>query len=597
MIGRGRGAGRPGRLGRLLEGTTGRILLLGALVLAFWFASAVIASAVGAFPGLGEALWSGVQHLLDPGALGDDATTAQRLIGVAQVVLGIVLVVGLALALLSEMADRLLRRLGQSDPPVRVRDHLLVVGAGEALLPILTRLQEREPGAEAIVLVRPDLRRETQERLDASLPRLAVRAVGADPTTPAGLERGAAASARAIAVLTEPGGDDATADVRAIEIATALAATIPPQAPPQVGVETRVGRNVDAAWGRLPSYIDAVVHDRLLGAVLTIVIRNPAFAALLGAASASPREGGLFAVPAAAHAGRPFGELWRRFAAGVPVGLVPGGDGSRAAYAPPPETTVGADDAVIIAAPSKADAARLGPPERASAPSAVPPTEPMPPPRGLLLGWSEALASMLDALGRTPGPQPALTVLAPSDPRERASSAPLDWRRGDPDSPAELAAAVDALDPEVVFVASGSGGDVHARDASALLTALHACRALGERPVPVLVEQRLRASPLAAGDERIHVVSASELAGEALALAALDPLALAVQAALVAHPLERLRVVEDAGGATFGSVYAQLLETGAVPVALARNGGALEAGPASPLRQGDELLIARRRGP
>src|SRR5690606_18495967 len=106
-------------------------------------------------------------------------------------------------------------------------------------------------------------------------------------------------------------------------------------------------------------------------------------------------------------------------------------------------------------APSKSAANLAAQSELELEPSAVP-TEPMAPPRGLLLGWSQALESMLEALGDTPGPQPELTVLAPTDPRERASGAELAWRQGDPGEPAELAAALEALDPEVIFVASGT---------------------------------------------------------------------------------------------------------------------------------------------
>lgn len=128
-------------MGQLFETTAGRLVGLGAAVFAFWFASAVVASAVGAFDDLGDALWSGVQHLLDPGALGDDATTAQRLLGVVQVVLGIVLVVGLVLTLLTDVVDRTLQRLGESDPPARARGHLLAIGSGDALLTVLSRLE------------------------------------------------------------------------------------------------------------------------------------------------------------------------------------------------------------------------------------------------------------------------------------------------------------------------------------------------------------------------------------------------------------------------------------------------------------------------
>jgi len=101
-----------------------------------------------------------------------------------------------------------------------------------------------------------------------------------------------------------------------------------------------------------------------------------------------------------------------------------------------------------------------------------------------------------------------MTVLSRSQPRAAARTS---WREGNPADPAQLAAALEATGPELVLVASepGSGGD-----AAAILAALHVCRALGDRRVPVLVEQRGRPSTLAEADPRLHVVSGPALAFE-----------------------------------------------------------------------------------
>src|SRR5919106_699629 len=77
-----------GRLVRLARSTWGRLALLGALVLAVWLASVATATATGAFAHFGDAAWSGFRHLLDPGALGDDDTAAERIVGAVQVVAG-----------------------------------------------------------------------------------------------------------------------------------------------------------------------------------------------------------------------------------------------------------------------------------------------------------------------------------------------------------------------------------------------------------------------------------------------------------------------------------------------------------------------------
>lgn len=606
-IGRKDAVRGPGTLERLLASTTGRLLLLLGFAATLWLLSALVASTAGAFSSYGEALWSGVRHLLDPGSLGDDETAAQRIVGVIQVVAGIVLVVGLALTVLSEVIDRLLQRLGESDPPVRAAGHLLVIGDGDALLPVLGRLAARRPGASAVVLVKPGdapARRELQARLAAAVSGLAVRVVGGDATTPGGLARASAATASAIAVLSSEDDDDDAADVEAIEISATLAATLAAGGrSPHVGVEMRRGRNVDSVWERFPPSFDAVVRDRALGALLTIVARNPAFAALLGA-SGNTDEQGLFVLATGAEAGCSFGGLLERFGEAIPVGLFTG-NGIR--YAPDPATRLGDADRLIVSAPSQR-AARGGIPSSSQHPDdardgsgAV--LAPVGRTRGLILGWSDAASSLLGALAAMPGQRPLLTVLATAPP-PAAGAVELDFWTGDPADPDELARSLQDAAPDVVLVTSpmseNDGGD-----ARAALTALHTCRILGATEVPVLVEQRSRAGSrsLSQADRRIQVVAASALAGETIALAAVDPDALAIREALAEHRTERLRVAAEPGTTVaFAALYRELLAAGSVPIAVVRAGLLLTVGATSRLKPGDELLVVSgkrrdRQGP
>ena len=593
----------PGPAERLLASTSGRLALLLGFAAALWLASGLVASALGAFPSLGDALWSGIRHLLDPGSLGDDETAAQRAVGLVQVLAGIVLVVGLALTVLSEVVDRLLRQLGESDPAVHASGHLLVIGDGDALLPILRRLESHRPGASAVVLVPPGdaaRRRRLQSRLEAAVPDLAVRALGGDATTANGLGRGSAAAAAAVAILSPADTDDDVADVLAIETGATLAGALAGAGRrPHVGLEMRRGRNVDSIWELFPGNFDAVVHDRVLGALLALAIRNPTFAAMLGADDAAGRPR-LAALPATAHAGRTFGELLGLLPDAIPLGLITGGRPVEIRYAPDPATPVAGDQRIVVATGSTAP----GPPAGPAA--ALPPARPqacvteLPAARCLLAGWSGAATSMLEALATMPGATPELTVLAPGPPpgAEATSAATLTPAAGDPRDPADLARAIAASAPEVVLVASapldGLGGD-----AQAALTALHACRILGERDVPVLVEQRHRGGSvsLADADRRIQVISASALAGDAIALAAVDPDALALREALAAQRTDRLLVSGPAGGAVaFADLYRDLLAGGSVPIAAARRGRPTDVTADGRLEAGDELLVVHGGG-
>ena len=106
---------RRGGLRWFVRTTWGRAALLLGVIALVWIVTVTIAEAVfDAYPTQGEALWKGLAHLLDPGSLNDDETPAQRGIGVVQVLAGMVLLVGVALAVASELIGRGLERLGQA---------------------------------------------------------------------------------------------------------------------------------------------------------------------------------------------------------------------------------------------------------------------------------------------------------------------------------------------------------------------------------------------------------------------------------------------------------------------------------------------------
>src|SRR5688572_12835492 len=87
-------------LAAVARSTAGRLGLLGAMVDAVWLVTAAVAALTDAQSSYGMALWSGLRHLFDPGSLGDDETTAQRIVGVVQVFTGLVFLAGVAFTVL-----------------------------------------------------------------------------------------------------------------------------------------------------------------------------------------------------------------------------------------------------------------------------------------------------------------------------------------------------------------------------------------------------------------------------------------------------------------------------------------------------------------
>lgn len=609
---------------RLVDRTAGRLVLLIGFAASLWLLTALVAAALGAFPGFGEALWSGVRHLLDPGALGDDATGGQRVVGLIQVLAGIVLVVGLALTVLSDLIDRMLRRLAEIDPPVTAEGHLLVIGCGDSLPSILTGFAAAGWRAPVVVLVPPDSREERhalEQRLAAAAPALTARVVSGDAFDPAGLARGSATAARSIVILSPPAVDDDAADVLAIQIGAALAAALEAAGRrPHVGIEMRRGRNVDSIWELFPPNFDAVVHDRSTGAVLGLAMANPSFTAVLDAASDGSGAARPLVLEAGELAGCRFAELVGRLPGGVPIGFIEGGSGGRVRLVPEPDTRLGAADRVIVLAGSARD---VGCRSRVPGPAAVPGpglSGPLPPPRPLLVGWGSASAEYVEALAAAggPGAEGGIAVLAPADPGPGPGSAELRWHRGDPSDPDTLRNALATIAPDVVLIASVEGpADPRVADARAALAALHICRGAGERPLRLLVEQRGDGggAALERADPRIRTISAAAIAGRAIALAAVDPAALAAQEAMAAPGvrLERRRLngarsagakpgngsrpSADGRGVDFAAVYRALLREGAVPIAAARDGAAIDPLATAPLLEpGDEVLVLRRDG-
>jgi len=128
---------------RVTESTLGRVsLLVGAVATAILGSAALAHFAFDEYGTYGDALWSAILHVLDPSSLHDDEGGAARTVGVFQVVTGLVLLVGLLFTFVSETVGRSLERLGQRDRPVRVQDHLLIVG-GVDLIPVAARAAAR----------------------------------------------------------------------------------------------------------------------------------------------------------------------------------------------------------------------------------------------------------------------------------------------------------------------------------------------------------------------------------------------------------------------------------------------------------------------
>lgn len=269
----------------LTETTTGRVaLLVAAVALVMLGSSALLHFAFDEFETYGDALWSATLHVLDPSTLQDDEGAAERAVGLFQVVTGLVLIVGLLFTFVAEVLGRSLERLGQSDRPVRARDHLLVIGNVD-LIGVVTRAVaagRSESKLERLVVLAPESARESREQIRDGLEEAAgglhVDLVFGDTAGDSGFELAAAAQARAILVMPSSSGQvpAETADVEVTQSGLALLDHLREHgAEPLVRLLFRRGRNVDASWDLFPDEWDAVVGDRTVSAILRLAITRP----------------------------------------------------------------------------------------------------------------------------------------------------------------------------------------------------------------------------------------------------------------------------------------------------------------------------------
>jgi len=460
-------------LSRATQTTVGRlVLLLSAVALAVLGSAALAHLVFDLFGSFGAALWSACLHLLDPSSLQDDSGAEERAVGLIQVVTGLVLLVGVLFTLVAESVGSSIERLGRHDPPVRARDHVLIIGGGDFLAPAAGALAlAAEVGGQRrrVVFLAPEDarqgRRQLLSRLREQADQMRVDLVIGETGEESGFELGAAAAAAAVLVLPTGSGPviAEAADVEVIQTGLALSEYLEEHgADPDVRLLFRRGRNVDAVWEMMPPGWDAVVGDRIVGAIVRYAITG-------------------------------FGEMSDLEA------LL---DRDR----------TGAD----LQAPNRAW-------EKAAAEER--------PLRLTMVGCGINTPALLEDLAEAGAERFAVTMLATRQAfdnylgRADRAGIELDFREVSPADPELLQRALERAAPEVAVVSpSPSSWDPHNSDAEATLALLHVLRALGP-DTPVLGELFLPDSVerLPTADPRLLPFSGLQAISAAMALTVFNP--------------------------------------------------------------------------
>jgi len=75
-----------------------------------------------------DGVWWTFLRLTDPGYLGDDDGVVRRVVSTIVTVLGYLLFLGLLIAILTQWLDETIRKLESGTTPVRLEDHVIILG-------------------------------------------------------------------------------------------------------------------------------------------------------------------------------------------------------------------------------------------------------------------------------------------------------------------------------------------------------------------------------------------------------------------------------------------------------------------------------------
>lgn len=607
------------------------ILLLAGIVIVTVAGSTVMYFSLDAFSSYDDALWWTMDHLFDPGALNEDRGWAQRLVGLALVAAGLIILVGILVTLATEVVERSLERLASADLPVDVRQHLLFVGWDDTTPDILQTLDYLQPhllGGEptpfrSIVVLAPDSlrdrRAQLQNLLHQAIPSTTTQITFGNVLQPESYERAAAQDAYAI-VISGAGTADPSlgaADANAVQAASALAGYLdqgdatPPETP-LVSVVVYAGEHADAAKAILPPHFEGLVVDRIITGMLALELTAPAWGKAVRNLLVSGEGAGLHLVRDDRLTGIPFRDLIGHLAAAVPLGVMTTRDGSpQPLLAPDPSTVLGPDDAVIVFAADTAAADALREVPTTDTPAwagEIPSMTDLEVRTVLVVGFNSRIVALLRELAVAPAARFHVTSLSQTATSRRTRSVPgwvLDrltvrYLDGDPTDASTLREAIEATKPDAIIVSGDVAEHPRAPDAAAVFSYLATQQIVqGAVPVLAIAYSSTYADLLAQNAGGANLPGAAEMIGGTLAWTLLRTEITPVLAAMFdpyRTTLRTVRLDETGTPARFDALYRRALDRGAVLAGIVQPDGTplLAPPPDTQIPPGTSLLLLTR---
>jgi ion channel POLLUX/CASTOR len=422
----------------VLRGAHYRLLIIAALIGAL---SAVAGSIIhvlgtGVEGGLPGAIWWAFLRLSDPGYLGDDVGTLNRLVSTVLTVLGYVVFLGALVAIMTQWLHDRMRSLEAGLTPIAQRDHVLIIGwtnrtpaiVGELVMSnARVRRFLRAHGTRTLRIailaeqVTTRLGVELRERLGPRWNERQVILRTGSPLRVEHLQRVDFIHASAVIMPASDigGGGPDHADTRTIK--TLLSMANHPHAPdaadlPLAVAEIFDSRRIDLARRAYRGPVEILASDAIIGRLLAQNVRHAGLSHVYGELLTHGRGNEIHVRDCGQFAGLQFHELAARFEQAVLLGIVRIEDGSFVPLLnPPPRTQVRDSDRLVLMARSYAATEPAGPGRGAVADGAAGDAEvagfenaapgrarerlPLVrlerPRRVLLLGWNHKVPAML----------------------------------------------------------------------------------------------------------------------------------------------------------------------------------------------------------
>ena len=511
----------------LLRGALHRLLFIAGLIGLISLAAGLLLMEIEQdFSRPGGAMWWAFLRLTDPGYLGDDEGLAKRAVSTALTTLGLMIFVGMLVAVLTQWLTHTIRNLERGLTPIVQSGHVLVLGWTNRTTSIVQELILSEERAKRFLRLHGKRRLRLvilAEEVDASMvqelreslgqewdPRQVVFRTGS-PLHIDHLQRADFAHASAIIL---PGEDfapvgAAVIDARTCKSLLSISRHGRDQSPddlPLLITEVFDARNLHTARAGYDGLVEIIASDLFISRLMAQTVRHPGMSHVYGELLGRTDEGNEIYVRLHPElAGRPFEQLAGAFPDAILLGVVrPSGASYSPLLNPPESYVVEPEDRLVLLAGSYGATKPQASQEeqsltrvcRAASDNDMPDSR-----RVLVLGWSHKTPPLLQELDSYVSETFQVHILSRVPERDRAEDLErydVDLQRvevtqlkGEYTSPSVLARALPHEYDNIIVLASEYAESLEDADSRTILACLLLRELQSRSPSgfpPILVE-------------------------------------------------------------------------------------------------------------